>query len=120
MVYLDARLVSGTDVLFEMTDFERRAQAADVLVTGEGALDATSLQGKIPGRVAAIGSKLGKPCFGICGIIDPGIRSHLEATGFEEILEIAPPEIPVDQRKLEASRWIFQTGVLLANRFSAL
>ncbi|MCA9448277.1 MAG: glycerate kinase [Candidatus Omnitrophica bacterium] len=115
MAYLDARLVSGTDVLFEMTDLDERVQWADLVITGEGALDLTTLQGKIPGRVADLALKYKKKCIGICGLLQLEDVAPFENAGFTRILEIAPTEIPSDERIRDAEKWVFETGRNIGN-----
>ncbi|MCB9782299.1 MAG: glycerate kinase [Candidatus Omnitrophica bacterium] len=115
MAYLDAHLVSGTDVLFEMTDLDERVQWADLVITGEGALDLTSLQGKIPGRVADLALKYKKKCIGICGLLQIEDVTPFENAGFTKILEIAPMEIPTKERIRDAKKWVFETGRHIGN-----
>lgn len=49
---LGAQTRSGAEVLLDMADFDQAAAEADVLVVGEGSLDAQSLQGKAPAVAA--------------------------------------------------------------------
>ena len=51
---LGGRLVSGFELVAEHVDLEERACAADVVVTGEGHLDAQSLDGKVVGGVCGL------------------------------------------------------------------
>lgn len=48
LMLLGAQTRSGAEVLLDMADFDQAAAEADVLVVGEGSLDAQSLQGKAP------------------------------------------------------------------------
>ncbi len=61
MAAADARLLPGFDLVSAWLDLENRLAAADLVITGEGRFDATSLQGKGPGAVAARALALGKP-----------------------------------------------------------
>lgn len=58
MVAAGARLVPGIDLVSAWLDLEGRIGRADLVLTGEGRFDASSLQGKGPGAVArrAIGA----------------------------------------------------------------
>ena len=47
MAFAGARLKSGISVVLELGQFERRVEDADLVVTGEGHLDAQSLYGKV-------------------------------------------------------------------------
>ena len=55
-----ARLVPGFQLVSCWLDLDARIAAADIVVTGEGCFDATSLAGKGPGAVAARAQALGK------------------------------------------------------------
>jgi glycerate 2-kinase len=70
MLFCGAHLRPGVDVVMEASGFEARAAEADLLVTGEGALDATSLRGKVVGGVLGIGELLGRPVAVVAGRAD--------------------------------------------------
>lgn len=48
---LGGRLVSGVDAVADLVGLDAAMEAADVVVTGEGHLDATSFEGKVVGAV---------------------------------------------------------------------
>ncbi len=56
-----ARLLPGFDLVSAWLDLDRRIQAADLVITGEGRFDDSSLNGKGPGAVAARALQQGKP-----------------------------------------------------------
>ena len=117
MAYLGAELVSGTKVVFAMTDIEEKVKESDRVVTGEGTLDRTSLVGKIPGRVANLARKYNKPCYGVCGVCPEPDPTVFHEAGFTDIWEIAPSEISIEERILNAPEWVFQTGVRIGGMF---
>lgn len=55
-----AQLVSGAELVSRWLDLPARLAAADIVITGEGRFDRTSLGGKGPGAVAAAARRLGK------------------------------------------------------------
>lgn len=55
-----SRLVSGFEVVSAWIDLEARISAADIILTGEGCFDQSSLSGKGPGVVAARAAARGK------------------------------------------------------------
>lgn len=69
----DATLVAGATFVLEALDFDRRMRAAWCVVTGEGRLDPTTLEGKVCGEVATRARQAGVPAHAICGqlAIDP-------------------------------------------------
>lgn len=60
MVAYGARLVSGYELVSDWLDLPARLAAADLVITGEGRFDATSLGGKGPGSILAEARRLGK------------------------------------------------------------
>jgi glycerate kinase len=60
MAATGARLLPGFDLVSAWLDLEARLAAADLVITGEGRFDDSSLQGKGPGAVAARALALGK------------------------------------------------------------
>lgn len=60
-------VVGGADTVIEAAGLYRRIGAADLVVTGEGRLDASSLLGKGPSRVAAMAREAGRPCVVLAG-----------------------------------------------------
>lgn len=91
---LGADIRNGSDFLFEHSDFDRCVSEADLVITGEGALDASTLLGKAPvkvlrrcqtagvGRVVALG--------GSC--LDPKV---FVSAGFTAALSIMPAPMPL-------------------------
>lgn len=61
MIAGGARLVPGFDLVSDWLDLPARLAAADLILTGEGRFDATSLAGKGPGSIVREGRRLGKP-----------------------------------------------------------
>ncbi|MBQ4066215.1 MAG: glycerate kinase [Clostridia bacterium] len=66
MSFLRAKVKSGTDTVLRMYDFDRHVSNADLIITGEGKLDAQSFMGKTVGGV--IERCRGKECVIVCGI----------------------------------------------------
>ena len=61
------RLVSGFDVIAETVGLEKKITACDVLITGEGKTDSSSLLGKLPVKMAELAKKHGKKCVLLSG-----------------------------------------------------
>lgn len=58
MSYLPhVELVSGVDLMLQTTGLEKKLKGADIVVTGEGRLDAQTVLGKVPLGVARIAKK---------------------------------------------------------------
>lgn len=86
LMALGARLVDGGETLLDVVDFERRCAGCAAVVTGEGRLDATTLEGKLPLVVARRARALGLPVHGCFGSRGPGWEAAAAAfdrTAFE-------------------------------------
>lgn len=66
---LGAALLKGIDYFLELTNFAETIQTADLLITGEGAIDLQTLDGKAPMGVAILAKKNNIPVIGIAGKI---------------------------------------------------
>ena len=72
MYYLNARLVSGIDLVIQASGMEKAVQSADIVVTGEGCIDSQTAMGKAPAGIAALAKKYGKPVIAFCGAAGSG------------------------------------------------
>src|SRR5262245_14862044 len=71
---IGARLLSGFDLVADRVGLEERLAEADLVVTGEGLLDATSFTGKVVGRVIERADAAGVESLVIAGEIAPDSR----------------------------------------------
>lgn len=67
--FMRARLVPGIDYLLETMGFAKHLQQARLVITGEGSLDAQTLQGKAPYGVALMAKEYGIPVVAMAGRI---------------------------------------------------
>lgn len=77
---LDARIESGFHFIATQCDLPKHLIVADLVVTGEGRVDASSLTGKVVGEVLSMASKAKVPAAVITGSIEAGVRSSLPLT----------------------------------------
>lgn len=84
-----ASIVPGAALVSAWLRLEERIAAADIVITGEGRFDATSLGGKIPGTIATRAAALGKRVHVFAGSVAldslPGAQLHA----------ISPPSLPL-------------------------
>ena len=69
--FLGGELVSGVDLVLAETRLEDYVSKADVVVTGEGRLDAQTAMGKAPIGVAKLAKRHGKPVIAFAGCVTP-------------------------------------------------
>jgi glycerate kinase len=90
MAATGASLLSGIALMDAWLDLDHRIAEADLVITGEGRFDTTSLAGKGPGAVARRALALGKEVHVFAGQIRladeiPGLQTHA----------ISPPDVPL-------------------------
>jgi len=73
---LGAELCEGAELVLDTIGFDELARNADLVVTGEGTVDATTLEGKAPGAVLRRCERLGIPCELFGGVVRDGIHAH--------------------------------------------
>ncbi|GAA0573042.1 glycerate kinase [Paractinoplanes ferrugineus] len=85
-----ASLVSGIDAVLAEVDFEALLRRADLVVTGEGCLDAQTAQGKVVSGVARRCAAAGVPVVAVVGRsrLDPRGRADL---GLTTVIEAGDP-----------------------------
>jgi len=73
--FCQAELEPGFALLAKGLRLEERIAASDLVITGEGRLDAQTLYGKAPSEVARLAKKMGKPVAVVCGQFEPGAEA---------------------------------------------
>jgi glycerate 2-kinase len=73
---LGGQLVEGAELVLDTIGFDERAGRADLVVTGEGTVDATTLEGKAPGAVVRRCAQLGVRCELFGGIVRDGVDAR--------------------------------------------
>ncbi len=82
---LGARLTSGFDCVAATVGLQAALDAADLIVTGEGRLDPSSLVGKVVGEVL-MRAPTGAALAVIAGSASPGVRAEVDARVRVEVL----------------------------------
>ena len=70
MSFCGAKLKSGFDTVAEAVSLEEHIASADLVITGEGKLDAQTLMGKVAGGISQLAKASHKPVIAICGSVD--------------------------------------------------
>lgn len=73
---LGAELCDGASLVLDAIGFDERARRADLVVTGEGTVDRTTLEGKAPGAVVRRCAALEVPCVLFGGIVRDGVDAR--------------------------------------------
>jgi len=81
LAFLNAKLQSGFDLISRAVNLESRIAASDLILTGEGKLDASSLHGKTAIGVARLCQQHNKPCIALVGALEENILPTAHAQG---------------------------------------
>lgn len=97
MAVLHGKLVSGIELVLDTIGLENELSQADVVITGEGRLDAQTAMGKAPIGVARRAKKYGLPVLAFAGCIGEGAQACKEK-GINAYYAIASEEVSVRER----------------------
>ena len=103
--FLGARLMSGADIVMNITGAESRIKGSDIVITGEGRMDSQTVNGKAPFKILQTAKKYGKPVYGITGILGEGWERCI-AAGFARIVPLTDPSMVTE----EAERSVEETA----------
>lgn len=92
---LGAELKPGAKLVLSALHFSDIIQNADLIITGEGAMDSQTLHGKLPMGVLDMAKEIGVPVVAIAGKIED--RDKLLAAGFTQLIQITPPRQPLGE-----------------------
>lgn len=105
--FLNTTLTRGIDFLADITSLEEKVASCDVVITGEGKLDAQSLSGKVVEHVASLAKKYNKKVIVICGMLDL-TEAEQKKSGIDECLILS--------RGMEVERSINNAAALIKER----
>lgn len=112
MAFCGARLVGGFEMVAEAVRLRERMAQADVVITGEGRLDAQTLCGKGPVGVARMARGLGKRVVGIAGGVERGVGLEGE---FDVLVATKPEAMPLAEAMSRGAGLIEESVVQLAD-----
>jgi glycerate kinase len=110
MAFLDAELKPGIDIVINTVQLEKIVQDSDLVITGEGEINGSTIYGKTPIGVARVAKKFQIPVVSISALIDDSgwiVKEH----GIDYLIK---PENPTMEIEFPKSRKI----ELLANTIS--
>ncbi len=104
LAFLGARLEPGFELFARQAGLARHLRQADLVITGEGGIDPSTLMGKGVGQIARQCRKLNIPCIGLAGVLHA--RLSVEAprpfTQTRALTELTS----LQKAKAEPARWL--------------
>jgi glycerate 2-kinase len=106
---LGGTLTSGAEAVLALHDMKKRIARADVVLSGEGKLDAQTLEGKALAALGALCKRANKPLIVFCGAIDVDDRS-LKRAGITAAFPIVSGPCSLDDALAHAKQNLRRTA----------
>ena len=100
--FAGARLIAGFQLFADLAKLADRVRAADLVITGEGSLDASSLMGKGVGELADLCQRERVPCAAVAGVTN----LPPDCTRFCRVLSLAPDLASTAETQSNAGHWL--------------
>jgi len=117
MVFLNARLRSGVELVMDITMFEDHLKNADLIITGEGKIDDQSFQGKVLSGITKLAKKYNLPVIAVCGDLKLDIRK-LKNHGINEAISLVDYFGSVEQAMHSTRTGITEVTKILLKKYT--
>ena len=114
MTFAGGRPESGFALFEQQARLSERMEAVDVVITGEGALDAQTLMGKGVGQVADLCARLDVPCVGLAGTVSDPQQAQ---TKFRIARGVAPDLTDKETALREPAVWLERLATQVASEW---
>ncbi|MBI4661443.1 MAG: glycerate kinase [Verrucomicrobia bacterium] len=116
--FAGAQLESGFKLFARYARLEERIRSSQLVITGEGAIDTSTLMGKGVGEVAGLCQRHGVPCIGMAGAVENALRSAEPAGPFRRVFGIAPDLADPERAKRDAGVWLARLAARVAESWT--
>ena len=96
MAFCGARMRPGIDLILDTAGFDRMLEGCDLVLTGEGSLDAQSAYGKAVAGVAARARRRGIPLLAVAGGLGEDLAPLYEL-GISAAVSLVPRPMPLEE-----------------------
>ena len=108
--FLGARLVPGFELFARHSALSRHLRSADLVITGEGAIDDSTLMGKGTGQIAERCRRLRIPCIGLAGQINAKDKRTPLFTQTHAMMDLTT----LEQAKARPAYWLARVAAAAA------
>ncbi|MCF7521090.1 glycerate kinase [Neisseria sp. ZJ106] len=109
----NVRLQSGIQIVMETVNLAAHIRKADLVITGEGRMDAQSIHGKTPVGVAQTAKQYGKPVIAVVGCLHEDYEVVYEH-GIDAVFPIIRQTAPLEQVLANARENLISTAQNIA------
>jgi len=111
--FAGARIEPGFDLFADYAGLEAKLREAELVITGEGSIDRSTLMGKGVGLVAAHCASLNIPCVGLAGMVAPEAKRAPTFTAVRALTDLTSSP----DAMARAAYWLGRLAAALAREF---
>ena len=114
--FANAKLEPGFALFSRYAGLTKRLETAQLVITGEGAIDHSTLMGKGVGEIAHLCRQLNVPCIGLAGVVpNPAEAKQL----FQTVHALTPELTSVAEAKAHPAVWLERMAAQVAAGWSS-
>jgi len=108
--FLGARIEPGIDIVIRYSKFQEIISSADLIITGEGQIDGSTVAGKTIAGIAEAASKCSVPVICLGGSLGEDYQRVMELEAVKAVFSICPGPISLDQALKEGGELLADTA----------
>jgi len=108
IAFMDGELKPGVDIVLDTVNLDRHLKGADLVLTGEGAIDHSTIYNKAPVGVAERAKKLNIPVIAIAGSLGSGFKD-VHHKGIDSVFSILDSPMDISKASHQAANLISNT-----------
>jgi len=116
---LGAELAAGAPTLMRLLNYEAKLEGVQLLITGEGKLDAQTEGGKAVQRIAAAAAARHIPVIAFAGTVE-ATPSALASMGITAAWSILPTVTALSEALANAPLWLTRAAHMLGNTLAIM
>jgi glycerate kinase len=114
VAFLNAKLAPGGETIIGLLGYEQQLAGVNLLITGEGKLDAQTSGGKAVQSIARIARRAGVPVVALAGTLDAD-SAALNEMGIRAAWSIVPGPCTLDEAITHGAEWLARSATELGN-----
>ena len=118
MALLDAELKAGVDIVLDAVGLDKQLEDADLVITGEGQIDASTVFNKAPVGVARLASQRGIPVIALSGSLGKGYE-EVHNLGIDAVFTLVDRPMTLDEALEDTERLVSSLAEEATRAFAA-
>lgn len=115
--FIEASMESGFEIFARLANLDDRIRQADLVITGEGALDKQSLMGKGTGQMAERCRRHERRCIGLAGMVEGPVAAQTTDRLFYLARGLTPGLTTPQEAKANAALWLERLAAQIAAEY---